>query len=272
MKLGGVRESGNVDDRRGSGGKVALSGGAVVVVVIVGALMGKGPLEILGDVLGEGGGVSDGAPADPNDPSKVFVGKVLTTTEAAWEEQFAKLGKRYTPPTLVLFRDSVSSACGHQSAAVGPFYCPPDHKAYLDLTFFDDLARQLGAPGDFAAAYVVAHEIGHHVQNLIPSDERGHKEKGERGASVRTELQADCYAGVWGAYARKNDILDIGDIDEALKAAQAIGDDTLQKRGGGKVRPESFSHGTSEQRARWFKRGMDAGDAKACDTFASSAL
>ncbi len=306
MKLGGVRQSSNIEDRRGfgggggggggggrrGGGRIALSGGVVVVIVIVGALMGKDPSEIVRDVDRANTRAQRNAPqerastpsapsatnANANDPSRIFVSKVLATTEDAWTEQFSKYasGKRYAPPKLVLFRDEVASACGYQSAAVGPFYCPPDRKAFLDLTFFDDMARKLGAPGDFAQAYVVAHEIGHHIQTIAPAANapRGsaRHERGANGNAVRSELQADCYAGVWGAYAKKNGILDVDDVDEALKAAQQIGDDTLQKRARGRVSPESFSHGTAAQRARWFKQGMTTGDMRACDTFGAKSL
>lgn len=292
MKLGDVRQSSNIDDRRGGGGrgggpKLALSGGVVVIIVIVGAIMGKDPSEIVRDVdrantqaqrnvatQPQGNSI----PGNPNDPSRIFVAKVLATTEDAWTEQFAKYasGKRYAPPTLVLFRDEVPSACGYQSAAVGPFYCPPDKKAYIDLTFFDEMAQKLGAPGDFAQAYVVAHEIGHHIQTIAPAANapRGgdRHERGATGNAVRSELQADCYAGVWGAYAKRLNLLDVEDVDEALKAAQQIGDDTLQKRARGRVSPESFSHGTAAQRARWFKQGMTTADMRACDTFGAKTL
>jgi uncharacterized protein len=298
MKLGGIRQSANIEDRRGGfgggggggggrgGGRIVLSGGAVVVIVIVGAIMGKDPGEIVRDVdrantraqRNEAPRDSAAAPANANDRSRIFVSKVLATTEDAWQEQFSKNagGKRYAPPKLVLFRDEVASACGYQSAAVGPFYCPPDRKAFLDLTFFDEMSRKLGAPGDFAQAYVVAHEIGHHIQTIAPAANapRGNArhERGADGNAVRSELQADCYAGVWGAYAKRKGILDVDDVDEALKAAQQIGDDTLQKRARGRVSPESFSHGTAAQRARWFKHGMTTGDMRACDTFGAKSL
>jgi predicted metalloprotease len=299
MKLGGVRQSSNIEDRRGGGGgggrrgggpKIALSGGVVVVIVIVGAIMGKDPSEIIRDVdrantqaqsaqgRNRSAPSNETAAANASDPSRIFVSKVLATTEDAWAEQFSKhgAGRAYAPPKLVVFRDEVASACGYQSAAVGPFYCPPDRKAFLDLTFFDEMAAKLGAPGDFAQAYVVAHEIGHHIQTIAPASNapRGsaRHEKGADGNAVRAELQADCYAGVWGAYAKKHGILDVDDVDEALRAAQQIGDDTLQKRARGRVSPESFSHGTAAQRARWFKHGMTTADMRACDTFGAKAL
>ncbi len=280
MKLGGVRESSNVQDRRGSGGRrgaVAISGGTIVIVLVVSVITGKNPLTLLGEI--SGGAPSRGqsaTPVDPNDPGAVFARKVLATTEDAWHEAFPKMGGRaYQEPTLVLFRDSVASACGHQEASVGPFYCPGDRMAYLDLDFFDDLQKRLGAKGDFATGYVIAHEIGHHVQTLLGTSERVHaegKDKGPAGNAVRMELQADCYAGVWAAYVKKKGLLDVGDVEEALGAASAIGDDTLQRRAKGKVSPESFSHGTSEQRVRWFKTGMENGDPQTCDTFRASKL
>jgi predicted metalloprotease len=212
---------------------------------------------------------------DANDPGAVFTRKVLATTEDAWTAALPQMGKSYAAPTLVLFRGQVESACGLQEAAVGPFYCPGDRKAYLDLDFLDELQTKLGAQGDFAAAYVIAHEVGHHVQKLLGTSDRVSaegKDKGPKGNAVRLELQADCYAGVWGAYAKKKGLLDVGDVEEALGAASAIGDDTLQRRAKGRVNPESFSHGSSEQRVRWFKRGMENGDPRSCDTFAASAL
>ena len=280
MKLGGVRQSSNVQDRRGGGGKkaVALSGGTIVLLLVVAAITGKNPLSLLGAVQGEGATGARGtsaAPVDPNDPGAVFTRKVLATTEDTWNAALPKLGRAYQEPTLVLFRDGVDSACGFQESAVGPFYCPGDHMAYLDLDFFDDLQKKLGAQGDFAAGYVIAHEVGHHVQKLLGTSDRVRgegKDKGPTGNAVRLELQADCYAGVWGHHVKAKGLLDVGDVEEALGAATAIGDDTLQRRARGRVTPESFSHGTGEQRVRWFKRGMDSGDPQVCDTFAAATL
>jgi len=281
MKLGDTRQSSNVQDRRGGGGKragVALSGGTIVLVLVVSAITGKNPLTLLGEMSGgqqTSAASRSGAPVDPNDPGAVFTRKVLATTEDAWSEALPRMGARYVEPTLVLFRDGVESACGFQEAAVGPFYCPGDQMAYIDLEFFDELQKKLGAEGDFAAGYVIAHEVGHHVQKLLGESDRvraAGKDKGPTGNAVRLELQADCYAGVWGAHVKKKGILEIGDIDEALGAATAIGDDTLQRRAKGRVTPESFSHGTGEQRVRWFKKGMESGDPKACDTFAAASL
>jgi len=280
MKLDDVRLSGNVVDRRGGGGggggKVALSGGAIVVVLIVSVVTGINPLTLLGGLQGSESAPSAAnapPPAEGTDRAADFVGKVLTTTEDAWTELAPQLSVNYRAPKLVLFRDAVSSACGQQSSAVGPFYCPADEQAYLDLTFFDDLSARFGAPGDFAAAYVVAHEIGHHLQKITGSDRKvGNDREGAESGAVRLELQADCYAGVWAHWAQKKGLLEAGDAEEALKAANQIGDDTLQKRGRGKVTPDSFTHGTSAQRQRWFTTGLSSGDPKRCDTFAAASL
>ncbi len=275
MKLGDVRQSSNVQDRRSGGkrGAVAVSGVTIVIVLIASVITGKNPLQLLRGVESRPAPV-DGTAVDANDPGAVFTRKILATTEDTWKVALPKLGTRYEEPTLVLFRDEVASACGMQDAAVGPFYCPSDRKAYLDLDFLADLQKKLGAQGDFAAGYVIAHEVGHHVQTLLGTSERfrGRKADGPSGTSVRIELQADCYAGVWGAHVDERGLLDVGDIEEALGAASAIGDDTLQRRARGRVTPESFSHGTSEQRVRWFKRGMEHGDPSACDTFGASKL
>ncbi len=211
--------------------------------------------------------------AQTADEMKRFVSVVLAETEDVWGELFKVAGQRYKDPTLVLFSGGVSSACGFASSASGPFYCPGDSKVYLDTEFFDQLDRRFGAPGDFAQAYVIAHEVGHHVQNQIGvlpkfNQMRQRMSQAEANAmSVRVELQADCFAGVWAHYTDQKGLLEAGDLDEALNAAQQIGDDTLQKRQQGYVVPESFNHGTSEQRARWFRTGFDTGRADACDTF-----
>lgn len=283
MKLGDVRQSENVQDRRGGGGggrggggAVKASGAVLVIAVLISVATGQDPLALLDALGGSPASAPPAAgPVDTNDPGAVFTRKVLATTEDAWTAALPQMGKAYAAPTLVLFRDEVQSACGMQDAAVGPFYCPGDRKAYLDLDFLDTLQKKLGAQGDFAAAYVIAHEVGHHVQKLLGTSDRVSaegKDKGPKGNAVRLELQADCYAGVWGAYASKKGLLDVGDVEEALGAASAIGDDTLQRRAKGRVNPESFSHGSSEQRVRWFKRGMESGDPRSCDTFAASAL
>jgi hypothetical protein len=214
-----------------------------------------------------------------NDEQAQFVSVVLADTEDTWKQLFAASGQRYQEPRLVLFTDAVRSACGFANAAVGPFYCPADKQVYLDLGFFRDLKQRFGAPGDFAEAYVIAHEVGHHVQNLlgVSADvrrrQRGLSKKDANALSVQLELQADCFAGVWANQAdRARSILERGDIEEGLNAATAIGDDRLQRQGGGRVVPDSFTHGSSEQRVRWFRRGFEAGDPAACDTFNAAAL
>lgn len=214
------------------------------------------------------------APPPGTDKARSFVAFVLDDVQALWTAKYPGPG-RYRRAKLVLFTDRTNTACGLGQAATGPFYCPADQRAYLDLGFFRALSARLGAPGDFAQAYVIAHEIGHHVQNLTGASARVHRapkaaQRGATGLSVRLELQADCYAGVWAHGTREKGLIEAGDLQEALRAAEAIGDDTLQKRGGGTVRPETFSHGTSAQRARWFRRGYETGDPKACDTFSGA--
>lgn len=263
MRLESQQRSTNVEDRRGGRG-VRLGGGlgGLVVLLIVGYCLGVDPSTLLqeGTQLAPQSGAAPGPP--PTDEAADFVSAVLGSTEAAWTDIFERRGARYPPPTLVLFDGSVASACGFSTAATGPFYCPPDQNVYLDVSFFRELAR-LGGAGDFAAAYVVGHEVGHHVQNVLGTMDRA----GGNAASVRVELQADCYAGVWAHHAnRRASILEPGDVEEGLAAAQAIGDDRLQRRGGGAVSPESFTHGTSEQRARWLRTGLETGSLEACRT------
>jgi hypothetical protein len=200
-----------------------------------------------------------------------FVSFVLDDAQATWTTQFAERGGRYEPARLVLFTERVESACGLSSAAVGPFYCPRDRKVYIDLGFYEALRRSLGAPGDFAQAYVIAHEIGHHVQNLRGTLEAG-SQAGAGKASVRTELQADCFAGVWAHSTKQRELLEQGDLQEAMRAAEAIGDDALQQQSSGTVRPESWTHGSSAQRIRWFQRGYETGSVDACDTFSAPQL
>src|SRR5688572_20638786 len=276
------RESTNIEDRRGmsGGGKLALGGlggCGTIVVLLLALLFGADPRQLLEQLPSTGGG---GAPATrPTNPQEEelrrFVGVVLAETEDAWTDVFRKIGRTYRKPTLVLFTDRVESACGVAGAAVGPFYCPGDEKLYIDLSFFHELRTKLGAPGDFAIAYVVAHEVGHHVQKLLGTmDEvnaaRRRLSEGQANQlSVRVELQADFYAGVWAHYARNSGIVEPGDIEEALGAASAVGDDRLQQRGQGYVVPDSFTHGTSEQRAQWFRKGFETGDVKQGDTFSS---
>lgn len=216
----------------------------------------------------------EGEPANPQDPQAQFVSVILADTEDTWSQLFAAQGRRYEPPHLVLFTDAVQSACGLASAAVGPFYCPPDHKVYIDLAFYHELDRRFGAPGDFAQAYVVAHEVGHHVQNLLGISEQFSQaqsrasEAGANALSVRLELQADCLAGVWAKHANeRRQLLEEGDVEEGLNAAAAIGDDTIQRRSQGRVTPESWTHGSSQQRVTWFKRGLTSGEMDSCDTF-----
>ena len=280
MKWEGGRRSANVDDRRGRSGRgVKLgAGGAVVVIVIavVMTLMGKDPSGLLSAVSGGAGGSSSagGAPPPGQDRLADFVSVVLADTEDTWSGIFAQRGQRYAPPTLVLFRDQVRSACGLNSAAVGPFYCPGDRKVYIDLSFFEELDSRFGAPGDFAQAYVLGHEVGHHLQTLLGTStqvrarQRGMPEAQKNALSVALELQADCYAGVWAHHAdQQRQLLEDGDVEEGLRAAAAIGDDTLQRRAGARVSPESWTHGSSEQRARWLRVGLRTGDMNACDTF-----
>ena len=264
--------------RGGSIGSIAL----IIIVIIVLQFMGVD----VGSLLGDGSGTTTSRPVDrqssqtqnsaADQQSLTFVRKVLGETEDAWKGIFAAAGERYSEPRLVLFRGSVTSACGMASAATGPFYCPSDQKVYLDTAFFDEMSTRFEAAGDFAQAYVIAHEVGHHVQNLtgvLPrfnQQRRSMSESEANAMSVRVELQADCYAGIWGRYTDQKGILEKGDIDEALNAAHQIGDDTLQKRSQGYVVPDSFTHGSSEQRAKWFRRGFDTGKVGACDTFSGS--
>ena len=273
---------------RGGGARTGGIGIVGILVILgIGWFLGINPLELLngGDgspsVVGSGDdttGAPSGRVGAPTDEGGKFVAQILGDTEDVWTRILQQAGHTYRAPTLVLFNGSTSSACGFASAASGPFYCPNDTKLYIDLAFYDELKSKFGAPGDFAEAYVIAHEVGHHVQNLLgilPKVNSARRNAGEEEASalsVRLELQADCFAGVWGQAADKEGILDPGDINEALNAAAAIGDDTLQKRGQGYVVPESFTHGSAEQRVRWFKRGFDQGKVEACDTFAASQL
>ena len=276
MKWQGRAGSGNIQDRRGMGLGLPIGGGigGLVLLLLFSALTGTNPVDLINSTSPESGSVgTSGVPAD--DPQAQFVSVVLADTEQAWGEIFSQRGSAYEPPTLVLFTGSTQSACGVGQSAMGPFYCPSDRQVYLDLSFFQDLDARFGAPGDFAQAYVVAHEVGHHVQTLLGLSSRvsaARERAGERegnALSVRMELQADCYAGVWGHYAARRGLLEPGDADEGLRAAAAIGDDRLQKQGQGRVAPESFTHGSSEDRQRWLRRGLDSGNMDACNTFAS---
>lgn len=276
MKWQGRAGSGNVEDRRGRGLGLPIGGGigGLVLLLLFSALTGTNPADLINSTSPESEAVgTSGVPAD--DPQAQFVSVVLADTEQAWGEILNQRGSTYEPPTLVLFTDATQSACGVGQSAMGPFYCPGDRKVYLDLSFFQDLDARFGAPGDFAQAYVVAHEVGHHVQTLLglssrvsAARERADEREGN-ALSVRMELQADCYAGVWGHVAARRGLLEPGDADEGLRAAAAIGDDRLQKQGQGRVVPESFTHGSSEDRQRWLRRGLDSGNIDACNTFAS---
>ena len=289
MKWEGNRESDNVEDRRsgggggggGFGGKIGI--GTIVIALAAWGLFGINPLTTL-DVLSGGNAptaqVQGPATKPPaNDQQAKFVATVLADTEDVWKDVFTKGGATYTPPKLVLFRGSTPTPCGAGQSAMGPFYCPGDQKVYIDLAFYDTLSRQLGAPGEFAKAYVIAHEIGHHVQNLLGVDAKVSQarqrlsEKDNNALSVRVELQADCYAGLWAKKANESrQILQNGDIESAMNAAAKIGDDALQRQSTGHVRPDSFTHGTSEQRARWFNTGLQTGSMKSCDTFSTRQL
>ncbi|WP_375768530.1 zinc metallopeptidase [Archangium gephyra] len=282
MRWQGGRRSSNIEDRRGMGvGRPLVAGGGAVglVVALLVMLFGGDPSVVLsGDPQGPSGGVGTGGSGQLVDPAQAqlqdFVSVILADTEDTWPRLLEPLGVRYAEPRLVLFSDAVQSACGVQESAVGPFYCPLDQRVYLDLGFFRELDRRFGAPGDFAQAYVVAHEVGHHVQNLLGIAERVHSMRGRmspaqaNALSVRQELQADCFAGIWAHHAQKQrQVLEQGDVEEGLRAATAIGDDTLQRRAGGHVVPESFTHGSSAQRVEWFRRGLEQGTVEACDTF-----
>ena len=297
MRWGDMRKSDNVEDRGGMdggrggfqlGGGMKLGGGALVVVVILSLLFGVDPMVFLGGGAPTGGpapGPAPGygpqvsappaAPAGTTDPAKDFAARVLGDTEDVWTALFQAMGSRYEKPKLVLFRGQVRSSCGAATAAVGPFYCSADRSVYLDTAFFNELSTRFRAPGDFAQAYVVAHEIGHHVQNQLGVMEQFERRSQrasarERNAlSVRLELQADCFAGVWGYFAAKRNLLEPGDLEEGLRAASAVGDDQIQKRAQGYVVPDSFTHGTADQRMRWFKTGLASGDPRVCDTFAA---
>jgi predicted metalloprotease len=268
------------------GGRGGIGIGGIIILLLLWLVFGINPLELL-----SGGGIelprqtdvqtpgqSPGqAPAD--DQAKDFVARVLGSTERVWSEKFQATGSAYDPPTLVLFSGAVQSACGMAQAAVGPFYCPPDRKVYIDLSFFEDMERRLGASGDFAQAYVIAHEVAHHVQNLLGIADRVTRARMQappeqaNDLSVRMELQADCLAGVWAKSAHETaQILEPGDVEEGINAASAVGDDRLQKRSQGYVVPESFTHGTSKQRVRWFRQGLDLGDPNRCETFNAQSL
>ncbi|MCY1273281.1 putative neutral zinc metallopeptidase [compost metagenome] len=283
-----ARRSDNVVDARGSGGGggmrmgggKGLSLGAVAVVVVIGLLSGQDPMQILGNIVGQmdqpaSMSAPQGRAPAAGDEHSDFVRAVLGDTEDTWRAIFQQAGKQYQDPKLILFRGGVNSACGFASSATGPFYCPGDRQVYLDLDFFREMEQRFAAAGDFAQAYVIAHEVGHHVQTLIgisarvnAARQRGERMEGDNGLLVRQELQADCFAGVWAYHAQQRlNWLEAGDVEEALNAANAIGDDRLQQQSRGRVVPDSFTHGTSEQRVRWFKMGFEGGQIGKCDTF-----
>jgi predicted metalloprotease len=287
----GGRRSDNIEDRRGAGGfggggfgggGIKIGGLGIVVVLLIGMFFGVDPTTLLSQLEGGGAGYEQesgtvGSSAQ-DDEMKQFVSVVLADTEDTWSAIFKAKGATYQPPRLVLFSGRTSTACGTGQAAMGPFYCPGDSQVYIDLSFYDELKRRFQAPGDFAQAYVIAHEVGHHVQHLLGITDkvdqatRNMSETQANALSVRVELQADCFAGVWAFHANQRKIVEVGDVDEALNAATAIGDDKLQEEGQGYVVPDSFTHGSSAQRVRWFKQGMQSGDINVCDTFSAKSL
>lgn len=282
MRLEDMRRSDKVEDRRGlSVGRTGAGIGiGTIVLVIAGYFLGISPSTLLG-LLDAGESVTQGSTVTspnvptgtPTDQQGDFAAAVLGETEDVWSKYFAARGQGYAPPTLVLFTDQVASACGTASAAAGPFYCPGDQRVYIDLGFFKQLSTEFGAPGEFARAYVIAHEVGHHLQNLLGITEQSERLSAQQGGSgakrvaVAVELQADCYAGVWAMQAQR--VIEPGELQQALQAAASVGDDTLQRRTQGGVVPETFTHGSAEQRQRWFQRGFDGGKLEGCDTFAS---
>lgn len=291
MRWRDSRRSTNVEDRRGrrvSGGGFKIGGGVGLLILLAVVLLGGDPLQFLGALVGDGGGGTagprvpvEGTATAADDEAAEFTKSVLAMTEDTWGEVFSEAGRQYRPPVLVMFTDATRSACGFGSSATGPFYCPPDERIYIDLGFFRDLAQMAGitsAEFDFAAAYVIAHEVGHHVQNLLgTSDEVRQAQARSPGdanrLSVLLELQADCFAGVWANRARTlggESVLEPGDVEEGMRTAAAIGDDRLARNAGRSVSPESFTHGTSEQRRSWLETGLESGDPKACDTFAQA--
>jgi predicted metalloprotease len=271
--------SGNVDDRRGMGGG-AIGGGIGIIVVILGLLFGTDLSGLVSQLPLQQGPQAERSTGSPEDAEGKFVDGVLESTNQVWQQQFQEMDRTYEEPTLVLFTDMVQSACGNASAAVGPFYCPGDHQVYIDLSFYKDLKDRFGASGDFAQAYVIAHEVGHHVQNLLGVSEKVQRARGQLSEteynklSVKLELQADFLAGLWAHHAQnlKDFKLDPGDLEEALNAANAIGDDKLQQQSQGEVVPDAFTHGTSQQRMYWFKKGFETGDINQGDTFSSEEL
>jgi predicted metalloprotease len=283
MRWSDLGRSRNLDDQRGSSGLGGMSGmrmgglglGGVALVVVFALLTKQNPLDLLQQVQGNGTAAeTPGAPVtDPNEEPEIrFVSFVLDTSQKMWARMVPEAGNRWRDARLVVFRDQLTSACGAASAASGPFYCPGDEKVYLDLSFYDELKSRFGAPGEFAQAYVLAHEIGHHVQKVLGTEEQVRAQMERRPdqrnqLSVALELQADCYAGIWAHEAAKEGIVEAGDIDDGLRAAAAVGDDRIQRMGGGAVHPETWTHGSSAQRSTWFRRGFDSGTLSACQTF-----
>jgi predicted metalloprotease len=277
-----MQPSQNVEDRRGMRPGLGMGGmgirmgglglGGLLVLMVLGYFFTGDPLGLMDSGSGGAPPAETGARGTPSDEAGDRIARVLGDTERTWGELFAQQNRSYRPPTLVLFSDAAESACGFSSSATGPFYCPGDQKLYIDLSFFMELDRRFGAPGDFAQAYVVAHEVGHHVQNLLGvfDQVRGmQRSRGDANAlSVRQELMADCFAGIWGHYAASRGLLETGDVEEGLTAAAAIGDDQIQRRTQGRVTPESWTHGSSAERVRWFRQGLESGQIRSCDTFA----
>jgi predicted metalloprotease len=294
MRWQDFRRSDNVEESSDGGssgiGGIHLGIGGVIIVIVISLLLGKNPLDVLALLTDSGAPTQSQtqreAPAPsgpaganaPRDEQKEFVAHVLGDTEDVWTSVFQQRGGHYQPPTLKLFHGQTGSACGLASAATGPFYCPGDREVYLDLTFFQELSSRFGAPGDFARAYVIAHEVGHHVQNQlglmaqVQQKSAGASDIARNALSVRQELQADCFAGVWGHSAQQRGLIDAKDVESGIAAASAVGDDRLQQRSRGYVVPESFTHGTSAQRVRWFKSGLESGDLRRCDTFGAREL
>jgi uncharacterized protein len=284
MRLDEQEESSNVEDRRGSGGGMRLGGGigvGTIVMALVAMYFGVDPSLVMN--IGQGMSQNEtveakAIPAD--DPAAKFVAKVLGSTEETWSKIFQNSGQQYPAPKLVLFSGQTPTACGSGQAGMGPFYCPGDQKVYIDLSFYQEMKDRFHAPGDFAQAYVIAHEVGHHIQNLMGTSDKvqqarqsARNEAESNQYSVRLELQADCYAGVWAHHADgANRILEAGDVEEAMTAAAAIGDDALQKQAQGYAVPDSFTHGTSQQRQRWFNQGLSSGDVNKCDTFSVASI
>jgi uncharacterized protein len=277
MRWSPGHRSPNVEDRRGGGGRFirgagGMGAGTLVILVVLSLIFKRDFLSLAGGGVDSATETAAGPPAEttPEEEKLVsFVSFVLDDAQKVWGQ---KLGQAYRPATLVLFRDAVQSACGFAESATGPFYCPADEKVYIDLGFYEELQQRFGAPGDFAQAYVLAHEIGHHVQNVLGTEAEVRRQRTARAdlaneLSVRLELQADCYAGVWANSTAERQVLEQGDIEEGMGAAAAVGDDRLQRMGGGRVVPESFTHGSSEQRQQWFRRGLESGNAEVCDTF-----